>query len=125
MTNENKPILTNQAYNVAKDASTIYLPALGVFYAAIAGIWGLPFATEVVGTLAALAALLGALIKISTAQYNNSPEKFDGTVLVDKTGPVETVQVAELTTPVEELPEKGEVVLKVEEPFDPEHLNGK
>ena len=60
----------DKTYNVLKWICMIVLPALGTFYFAIAGIWNLPYAEQIVGTIAAVTTLLGALIGISTATYN-------------------------------------------------------
>lgn len=62
--------LTNKAYDVLKFVAQILLPALGTLYFALAKIWGFPYATEVVGTISAVDAFLGALLGISTANYN-------------------------------------------------------
>lgn len=62
--------LTNKAYDVLKFVAQILLPALGTMYFALAKIWGFPYATEVVGTISAVDAFLGALLGISTANYN-------------------------------------------------------
>lgn len=60
----------NKLYDILKWICMIVLPACGTFYFAIAGIWGLPYAEQIVGTIAAVTTLLGALIGISTANYN-------------------------------------------------------
>lgn len=62
--------IPNKIYDVLKWICMIVLPACGTFYFAIAGIWGLPYAEQIVGTIAAVTTLLGALIGISTANYN-------------------------------------------------------
>jgi len=46
------------------------LPAIGTLYFALAQIWNLPLAEEIVGTITAVDAFLGAVLGISTAQYN-------------------------------------------------------
>ena len=61
--------LNNHVYDVIKWVCLIALPALGVLYAALAGLWGWPYTKEVVGTLAAVETFFGALLGISTAQY--------------------------------------------------------
>ena len=50
----------------------ILLPALGTLYFALAGIWGFPYAEQVVGTVTALDTFLGVLLGISTSQYNKN-----------------------------------------------------
>lgn len=61
---------TNETYDVLKFVAQILLPALGTFYFALAGIWGLPYGEQIVGTITAVDTFLGALLHISTAQYN-------------------------------------------------------
>ena len=62
--------LNNTAYDILKWIAQILLPACATLYFALSKIWGLPFPTEVVGTIAAVDTFLGALLGISTAQYN-------------------------------------------------------
>lgn len=62
--------LSNQAYDIMKFIAQIILPALGTLYFALAQIWGLPLGEEIVGTITAVDAFLGAILGISTAQYN-------------------------------------------------------
>lgn len=64
--------MSNKIYDILKDIAQIYLPALGTLYFALAGIWGFPYGEEVVGTIAALDAFLGAALKVSTVQYNKA-----------------------------------------------------
>lgn len=62
--------LSNNAYDILKWIAQILLPALGTLYFALSKIWGLPWSTEVVGTIAAVDTFLGALLGISSAEYN-------------------------------------------------------
>ena len=62
--------MSNKVYDVMKYIALILLPALGTLYFALAKIWGFPYAAEVVGTISAVDAFLGALLQISTNQYN-------------------------------------------------------
>ena len=62
--------LTNKAYDMLKYIALILLPALGTLYFALAKIWGFPYAAEIVGTISAIDAFMGALLKISTDNYN-------------------------------------------------------
>lgn len=64
--------LSNKTYNILKWISLILLPACGTLYFALAGIWGLPYGEQVVGTLVAIDTFLGTLIGISTKQYNKA-----------------------------------------------------
>ena len=62
--------LNNNTYDVLKFIAQIVLPAVGTLYFALAKIWGLPYGTEIVGTVTAVDTFLGALLGISTSQYN-------------------------------------------------------
>ena len=62
--------LPNRCYDILKWITMVCIPALTVFYVACAGIWGWPYANEIAKTSAAVCTLLGALLGISTAEYN-------------------------------------------------------
>ena len=64
--------LSNKAYDVLKWIAQIFLPAAGTLYFALAGIWGLPYGEQIVGTIVAVDTFLGVLLGISTKQYNKS-----------------------------------------------------
>lgn len=64
--------LPDKWYNVLKWIALIALPAIGTFYFAIAGIWGLPYGEQIVGTIVAIETLLGTILGISTMQYNKN-----------------------------------------------------
>ena len=68
-------MMSNKVYDVLKYIAQIALPALGALYFALAEIWGLPYGQEIVGTIAAVDACLGALLGISTMIYNKGNEK--------------------------------------------------
>lgn len=62
--------LPNNVYDILKWACIIFLPALSTAYSALAGIWNLPFAEQIPATLTVIALFIGALIGVSSAQYN-------------------------------------------------------
>ena len=64
--------MSNKVYDVLKWIAMVVLPAIGTLYYALAGIWGLPYAEEVVGTIIAVDTFLGVVLGISTAQYNKN-----------------------------------------------------
>ena len=66
--------MSNKVYDVLKFIAQILLPALATLYFALAKIWGFPYATEIVGTISAVDAFLGALLGISTMQYKKATE---------------------------------------------------
>lgn len=61
--------MSNRMYDILKYIAQIVLPALGTLYFALSTIWGLPYGEQVVGTITAIDAFLGALLGISTAQW--------------------------------------------------------
>ena len=63
-------LLNNKIYDFLKWIVMIVIPALTTAYVGLSGIWGWPYAEEVAKTSAVVCALLGALLGISTAQYN-------------------------------------------------------
>lgn len=63
---------SNKTYDFLKWVAQILLPAVGTLYFALSKIWGLPYATEIVGTISAIDVFLGALLGISTANYNKT-----------------------------------------------------
>lgn len=64
--------LSNKLYDVLKWIALILLPALGALYFGLAQIWGFPYGEEIVGTISVIDAFLGALLGISTANYNKN-----------------------------------------------------
>lgn len=61
--------MSNRMYDILKYIAQIALPALGTLYFALSTIWGLPYGEQIVGTITAIDAFLGALLGISTAQW--------------------------------------------------------
>ena len=61
--------MSNKTYDILKWIAQILLPAIGTLYFAIAQIWGLPYAEQIVGTIMALDAFLGAILGVSTKAY--------------------------------------------------------
>lgn len=61
--------LSNKAYDIIKWVAQYLLPALGALYFALSQIWGLPYGEEIVGTITAIDAFLGAILGISTINY--------------------------------------------------------
>ena len=76
--------MSNELYDFLKDLTTIYLPAFGTLYFALSGIWGFPYGEQVVGTVAAFCAFLGACLKISNVNYKKA-QLHDEDILDDMT----------------------------------------
>lgn len=66
--------LSNKAYDTLKWIAQYLLPAIGTLYFALARIWGLPYGEQIVGTITSVDAFLGAILGISTMQYNKTKE---------------------------------------------------
>ena len=64
--------MSNRTFDILRYIAEVVLPALGTLYFALSQIWGLPYGEEIVGTITALDAFLGALIGISRAQYKKA-----------------------------------------------------
>ena len=67
--------MNNKVYDVLKWIAMYLLPALGTLYFALAGIWGLPYGEQIVGTITAIDTFLGVILGISTTQYNKRVDK--------------------------------------------------
>ena len=62
--------MSNKTYDVLKWVAQLLLPAMATLYAALSTIWGFPYGEEIVGTISAVDVFLGAVLKISSDQYN-------------------------------------------------------
>lgn len=62
--------LPDKVYDVLKWVVMICIPAVTTAYVGLSAVWGWPYAEEVAKTSAVVCTLLGALLGISTAQYN-------------------------------------------------------
>lgn len=64
--------MPDKVYDILKAIAMIILPALGTLYFALAGIWGWPYAEQIVGTITAIDTFLGVILGISTMQYKKT-----------------------------------------------------
>lgn len=67
--------LTNKAYDILKFIALIVLPAVGTLCFALAGIRGLPYEEQIVGTITAIDTFIDALLGLSTARYRKENEE--------------------------------------------------
>ena len=70
-------IRDSKVYDVLKEVALVVLPAVSVLYLALAGIWKLPYGQEVSGTIMALDTFLGAVLHVSSKQYNKEKQEED------------------------------------------------
>lgn len=61
--------INSKVYDILKWVAMIFLPGAGALYLALSGIWGLPYAEQVVGTITAVNTFLGVILGISSAGY--------------------------------------------------------
>lgn len=70
--------MNDKLYDILKWVVMIVIPALTTAYVGLAAIWAFPYAEEIAKTSAVICTLLGALLGISTAQYNRQNTDNDG-----------------------------------------------
>ena len=61
--------LSNETYDILKEVALTILPALATLYAVVGKIWGLPYVTEIPATIMAIDTAMGAILHISTKNY--------------------------------------------------------
>lgn len=62
--------MSNKTYDILKFIAQIVLPALATFWTTLAKIWGLPLGAEIGATIMAIDTFLGAILMVSTSNYN-------------------------------------------------------
>lgn len=67
--------MSNKVYDILKFIAQIVLPALATLYLTVANIWGLPYGEEISTTVMAVDTFLGAVLMISSSNYNKSKEE--------------------------------------------------
>lgn len=110
------PLISNKLYNVLKWVSLVFLPAFGALYFTLSSIWGLPYAEQVVGTTVCVNTFFGALLGLSTRQYNKSDARFDGSLVVDTRDPAKDVYALNIDQPLDDLGKADSITLKVDNP---------
>lgn len=115
-TKNEKVMLTDWAYAFGKKLVQLILPAISAAYFALAKIWGLPSAEEIVGTIAVIEIFLGTTLHISSAQFDSSGAAFDGHVTVT---PNEMGTAVKLNLDPNDLVDKSQITLKVNPPVLP------
>lgn len=64
--------IPNKLYDILKWLTLIVIPALATAYVGLSAVWGFPYADEIARTACVVCTLLGALLGISTAEYNRN-----------------------------------------------------
>lgn len=64
-------VFPNAVYDKLKWIAQILLPALATLYFALSKVWNLPYSEQIVGTISAVDVFLGALLQISSKNYED------------------------------------------------------
>lgn len=64
--------LPDKLYDWLKWLVVIVLPSIGALYTGLSQIWRLPYAAEIPATITVICTFLGAVLCISTAEYNKT-----------------------------------------------------
>ena len=67
--------MSNKVYDILKFIAQIVLPALATLWAALGKIWGWPLVTEITATICAVDTFLGALLGISSMNYQKEQQQ--------------------------------------------------
>lgn len=103
--------LKNRTYNALKFLALVVLPAAGTAYFAIAGLWHIPDTSQVIGTISAVDAFLGAMLHVSSKSYSPST---NGALKIDTSDPTKETYTLDVTTPIDDIKKLEHLVLKVE-----------
>ena len=76
--------LSNRAYDILRFIAELLLPGLATLYAALAPIWGFPYAEQIVTTVIAVDTFLGFFVNYLWKRYNYSKEPIIDESEVDK-----------------------------------------
>lgn len=69
--------MQNTTYDILKKIALVLTP-LATFVATLGEIWGLSYSAQIAATLAALDAMLGAILHVSSKKYNAEGGKQNG-----------------------------------------------
>lgn len=67
--------IPDSLYDILKWVCIIGLPAIATLWFTLGKIWGFPYLAEIEATIIAIDTFLGALLGISTIQYNKEIEE--------------------------------------------------
>ena len=67
--------MSNKTYDIIKDIALLWLPLVGTVYFGLAGLWGLPYADQIAGSVTVLDTALGAVVKYFAEKYKKIESK--------------------------------------------------
>lgn len=107
------PPLPNKLYDMLVFVAQILLPAIGSLYFTLAGLWSLPNAEEVVGTVVVVDTFLGTLLGLNKLAYNASESKYGGVIDVTTTEDNVKTFALVVNSDLNLLDTKSEVLFKI------------
>lgn len=69
--------MSNKTYDILKNIALYVLPALATLILTLGGIWGIPYAEAIAATITAIDTFLGAILKISSNEYQKAQKGAD------------------------------------------------
>ena len=102
--------ITNKVYDVIKWIVTIVIPAIITLYATLGNVWNLPYVEQITATLAAINVFLGAVIQISSSNYNKT---YDGILHVDTVSDEESDKYLFEIDDLDDIIDKDKITLKI------------
>lgn len=67
-----KTLLNDKVYEIVKWLAIVVIPALGEAYTRLSTVWNLPYGQQINETALIITFILGAVLGISTLQYNKA-----------------------------------------------------
>ena len=67
--------MSNKIYDVLKWIVMLVMPGCATLYSGLSVIWGLPYGDAIPDTITAVTTFLGAVLMISSSQYNKNATK--------------------------------------------------
>lgn len=101
-------VFSNKVYDCMKWIAQYFLPALATLWITLSKIWGLPYGTEIGATLTGVDLFLGALLGISSHNYQG-----DGTISVNEDDPTKDVYTLNYNGDLNEIAEKKSVTFTI------------
>lgn len=62
--------LSNRVFDILKWVAILFLPALAILIRTVFAIWSIPYGEQISATIIALQVFLGAILGVSTLNYN-------------------------------------------------------
>ena len=103
--------MNDKTYDILKRVALIVVPALATFVNAVGIVWGVPYTNEVTATITAFGVFLGAVIGVSSKNYEPDTH---GNLIVTKHNDV----YADFTAEPSNLKDGDTIILKVTKPTE-------